>query len=151
MNYNIVMNILFFMIPKSQVCFAEAHWSLRQVAEKMIANDFTALPIINAEGQYVGAISEGDLFRFIKLKANLNYKEAENTPISSIRHERDVKPIRFDAEMKDLVCLAGKQNFVPVLDENGIFMGIITRQAIIGYLDEKLKSIPDSKFPKSLR
>lgn len=145
------MNILFFMIPKSQVCYAEEHWSLRQVAEKMIANDLTSIPVLNRDGKYVGAISEGDMFRFIKLKANMNYKQAESTPISSLRHEREVEPIRFDAEMKDLVRLAGKQNFVPVLDENGILMGIVTRKAIIGYLDEKLKNIPDEKFPEHLR
>ena len=139
------------MIPKSEVCYAEEHWSLRQVAEKMIANDLTSIPILNQEGKYVGTISEGDLFRFIKLKANLNYKEAESTPISCLKHERAVEPIRFDAQMKDLVGLAGNQNFVPVLDAKGTFIGIITRKAIIGYLDEKLKNVPDEKFPEHLR
>lgn len=139
------------MIPKSEVCYAEEQWSLRQVAEKMIANDLTSIPVLNSEGKYVATISEGDLFRFIKRKANLNYKEAESTPISILKHERAVKPIRFDAQMKDLVGLAAKQNFVPVLDANGIFIGIVTRKAIISYLDEKLKNIPDEKFPEHLR
>lgn len=139
------------MIPKSQVCYAEDHWSLRQVAEKMIANDLTSIPVLSRDGKYVGTISEGDLFRFIKLKANMNYKEAESTPIRSLHHEREVEPIRFDAEMKDLVGLAGKQNFVPVLDEKNILMGIVTRKAIIGYLNEKLRDIPDDKFPEHLR
>ena len=145
------MNILFFMIPKSQVCYAESHWSLRQVAEKMVANDLTSIPLLDQDGKYVGAISEGDLFRFIKQKAHMNYKEAESTPISTLKHERAVEPIRFDAEMKDLVRLAGKQNFVPVLDEAGVLMGIVTRKAIIGYLEEKLRNIPDDKFPEHLR
>ena len=139
------------MIPKSEVCYAEEQWSLRQVAEKMIANDLTSIPVLNSEGKYVATISEGDLFRFIKRKANLNYKEAESTPISILKHERAVKPIRFDAQMKDLVGLAAKQNFVPVLDANGIFIGIVTRKAIISYLDEKLKNIPDEKLPEHLR
>lgn len=145
------MNILFFMIPKAEVCYAEAEWSLRQVAEKMIANDLTSIPLLNAKGQYEGTISEGDLFRFIKQKANLNYKEAESTPIRELSHERKVEPIRFDAQMKDVVKLAGQQNFVPVLGDNDLFMGIITRKAIINYLDEKLKNIPDNLFPEHLR
>ncbi len=145
------MNILFFLIPKSQVCYGEASWSLRQIAEKMVANDLTAIPVLNHEGQYVFTISEGDLFRFIKLKANLNYKEAESTPISELPHERQVSSIRFDAEMKDLVLLAGSQNFVPVVDGQGVFMGIITRQTIIRYLNDKIKDIPDPKIPDNLR
>ncbi|HBS02460.1 MAG TPA: CBS domain-containing protein [Firmicutes bacterium] len=145
------MNILFFLIPKSQVCYGEASWSLRQIAEKMVAYDLTAIPVLNHEGQYVFTISEGDLFRFIKLKANLNYKEAESTPISELPHERQVRSIRFDAEMKDLVLLAGSQNFVPVVDGQGVFMGIITRQTIIRYLNDKIKDIPDPKIPDNLR
>ncbi len=139
------------MIPKSEVCYAEDHWSLRQVAEKMIANDLTSIPLLNRDGKYVGTISEGDLFRFIKLKANMNYKEAETMPIADLKHERKVEPIRFDAEMRDLVGLAAKQNFVPVLDANGVFIGIVTRKAIISYMDEKLRNIPDEKFPEHLR
>ncbi len=144
------MNILFFLIPKSQVCYGLVSWSVRQIAEKMIANDLTAIPVLNQEGQYLYTISEGDLFRFIKLKADLNYKEAEKTPISELPHEREVKAIRFDAQMKDLVVLAGSQNFVPVTDDSGIFIGIITRQAILRYLNEKLDRIPDPKIPDNL-
>jgi predicted transcriptional regulator len=41
--------------------------------------------------------------------------------------------IRYDASMDELLSLAMSQNFVPVLDDHDIFMGIITRKAIIGY------------------
>ncbi len=145
------MNILFFLIPKTDVCYAEINWSLRQVAEKMVAKDLTAIPVLNKEGQYLFTVSEGDLFRYIKLQANLNYKEAEATPISILPHEREVLPIRFDAQMKDLVLLAGNQNFIPVIDDKSVFLGIITRQTIIHYLHDKLKDVPDPKIPEHLR
>lgn len=52
-----------------------------------------------------------------------------------------MESIRFDADRNDLLNLAINQNFVPVLDENGIFMGIITRKSIILYFAENNKNI----------
>jgi hypothetical protein len=40
-------------------------------------------------------------------------------------------PVRIDAEIENLLSLAIVQNFVPVLDDSGIFIGIIRRREII--------------------
>lgn len=133
------MNILFFLLPKANVAYAETSWTVRQAAEKLLAHNLTAIPVLNAEGQYIGTVSEGDLFRYIKEKKNLNYQEAENIPITEIPHEREVMPIRYDADMRNLVLLAGQESFVPVLDDEEHFLGIITRQSILKYLEQQLE------------
>lgn len=133
------MNILFFMIPKISVTYAESSFTLRQVSEKMMAHNLTAIPIIDEEGRYVSVISEGDLFRYIKQSASLNYSSAEETPISSIPRQREINAISYAASMNDLIDLAVNQNFVPVVDDRGIFIGIVTRKAIIRYLKEELR------------
>lgn len=108
-------------------------FSLRQVAEKLIYHDYTAIPVLSKDGRYVFTISEGDLFRYIKNHEQLNYKKAENVPITDVARERNIKAIRYDSKMEDLFELAVNQNFIPVLDDKGIFMGIITRRAIMDY------------------
>ena len=40
--------------------------------------------------------------------------------------------------MDELVEAAMSQNFVPVVDDRGIFIGIVRRQAIIRYCYDKL-------------
>ena len=127
------MNILFFLTPKSQVAYVMEDFTLRQVAEKLTFHHYTAIPILSKDGKYIGTISEGDLFRYIKDHDQLNYRSAENTPILDVPIERDVETIRFDAKMDDLYHMAWYQNFVPVIDDNGIFIGIVTRSAIMGY------------------
>lgn len=140
--YNrLVMNILFFLIPKSQVAYAEADSSIRQVVEKLSYHHYTAIPLLSKDGKYVRTISEGDIFWFIKNERNWNYKNAEEAPISMVSCRRTMESIRFDADRNDLLHLAINQNFVPVLDENGIFMGIITRKSIILYFAENNKNI----------
>jgi CBS domain containing-hemolysin-like protein len=40
--------------------------------------------------------------------------------------------------MHDLISRAANQNFVPVIDDYGAFIGLITRKAIINYCQDKL-------------
>ena len=69
----------------------------------------------------------------VKKHPNMTLKKSESVNILSVTRNRKYVAIRYDASMDELLSLAMSQNFVPVLDDHDIFMGIITRKAIIGY------------------
>ena len=47
---------------------------------------------------------------------------------------RDCNPaVRIDVSMDEVLRRAESQNFVPVVDDRGTFIGIVTRQDIIKY------------------
>ena len=48
-----VLNILFFLIPKSQVAYVEEDFTVRQVTEKLQNRGYSAIPILNKEGKYL--------------------------------------------------------------------------------------------------
>lgn len=131
------MTVLFHLIPKAKVAYALDDFTLRQLAEKMIASNITAIPVLDEKGHYVRTVSEGDLFRYIKEHSELNIKAAEEVKLSSIGCEREVFGAPHTSTMDDLIDLSMMQNFVPILDDSGVFMGIVTRKAIIYYLKEK--------------
>lgn len=133
------MNSLFFLIPKSQVAYVEEGYTLRQVAEKLQYHGYSAIPILTNDGKYIATISDGDLFWYIKERQGMNYETSENIRISEVPLKRRVDAIRFDADMKELFKLVIQQNFVPVLDDLGVFMGIVTRKSIIEYYMKKIK------------
>ena len=58
--------------------------------------------------------------------------------IQEVGRRLDYKPVRAEAKMEDLMEKAMEQNFVPVVDDQGNFSGIITRKDIIGYFYDKL-------------
>ena len=43
------------------------------------------------------------------------------------------KPVNVMADMDELLSVAVNQNFVPVVDDRGMFIGIVTRQDIMRY------------------
>lgn len=132
------MNILFFLTPKSEVAYIYDNDTLRQTLEKMEYHRYTAIPIIDhQDGTYIGTITEGDLLWDIKERYNLNVKDAEEVPVLAIKRKRDNEPVDVDADIEDLISKVMNQNFVPVIDDNDCFIGIITRKDVIQYLAQK--------------
>ncbi len=135
------MNILFFLTPKSEVAFIFDDETVRQALEKMENRKFTAVPVLNRQGGYVGSITEGDMLWGIKNQYNLNLKNAEHIRVGTIPRRMDYKPVHVDASMEDLIEKALNQNFVPVVDDQKSFIGIIRRRDIIRYCYNKLMNL----------
>lgn len=128
------MNILFFLTPKSDVAFINEDDTLRQALEKMEYHKYAAVPVISRQGRYIGTITEGDLLWEIKNRLHFSLKEAEHIRITEIPRRSDNKPVSANCEMEDLIDKVLNQNFVPVLDDQKNFIGIVTRKDIIVYL-----------------
>ena len=131
------MNILFFMQPKNDIAYIYDHYSLRQAIEKMKHYGYTAIPIIDDTGKYAGTLSEGDL-----LWAVLDQNAADNSAreqflVRDIVHSRQNAPVNVNAEIEDLLLTAMNQNFIPVTDDRGLFIGIVTRKDILQYYYDK--------------
>ena len=131
------MNILFFITPKREVAYIYDDYSLRQALEKMEFHKYTAIPMLNRQGIYIGTLTEGDLLRAIKDEYDLNLHEAENVPIYKVKRRWKMDPVNINCNIEDLVSLSMRQNFVPVVDDEGVFIGIIRRKDIIQYCYEK--------------
>ena len=137
------MNILFFLTPKSDVAYIFEDETLRQTVEKMEHRKFSCIPILNKEGKYTGTISEGALLWGIK-RLNINItdlKQMEDVSIMAIPRRATYKPVHADADMENLLDRAINQNYVPVIDDKGSFIGIITRKEIIKYCYKEMKEL----------
>ena len=127
------MNILFFLTPKSEVAYIFENETLRQTLEKMEHRKFSCIPLLSPDGKYTGTISEGDLLWGMQRLEISDLKDAESVPIMAIPRRANYKPVHINSDMEDLVDRAINQNYVPVVDDQGFFLGIITRKAIIKY------------------
>ena len=131
-------NILFFLIPKALCAYLYDDYTIRQALEKMEASGFAALPILNRNGEYRGTLTEGDLLWGLKNTCYMDIRQAEARRIMEISRRRDNTPVRVTTSMHELVERASSQNFIPVVDDSGALIGIVTRRAIIKYCTEKI-------------
>ncbi len=137
------MNVLFFLKPKQEVCVLHKSYTLRQGIEKLRQYGFAAVPVIDEEGRYCGTVTEGDLLR--QVLQHENKAEWEQIPLREAMRTDVKKPVNVMADMDELLSVAVNQNFVPVVDDRGMFIGIVTRQDILRYFAREYKALEQQK------
>ena len=133
-----LMNVLYFLTPKSQIKYVTSLMSVRQVLEVMEHYRFTTIPLLDKNGFYVGTLSEGDLLFYLKENPFLSIEEFNKINIMEVKRNRDFLPVSSNTEIGDLIISSTNANFIPVLDDRDKFIGIITRKRIINYLFQLL-------------
>lgn len=137
------MNIAYFLLPKGRVAYLYDDYTFRQGLEKMRHHGYTAIPVISRSGQYVGTVSEGDfLWRLVGKDAeeaedSRTMKELEQIQVRDILQTQTYPAVRITVTMDELLDSAMNQNFIPVTDDVGSFIGIVTRKDIIRYFSSE--------------
>ena len=78
------------------------------------------------------------MIQFLKKNKFPDLKDLEDMPIVTIERHRDNQAVHIEASMEDLFDKVTNQNFVPVVDDNQVFIGIVTRKDVLVYLQKKL-------------
>ena len=107
------MNVLFFLTPKSEVTYVIEDYKLSKVMDIMEETGYTALPMIDRQGRYVGSVTEGDILRAIREKKELSLDQVGEITVVNIPRKTDIKPVSGTADMIDMIRRALEQNYVP--------------------------------------
>ena len=138
------MNVAFFLKPKSEVFYLQESLPLARALNELLRSGYTSVPVINREGIYVGAVSEGD---FLCSLAQTDGEHLHLTPVQDAEGKRVRDILRtnrnpsghIDEPAEVLVSRTAGQNFVPIVDDRGVFIGIVTRRNVIRYFLESPK------------
>ncbi len=135
------MNILFYLVPKSSVTFVYDDDSINEVLNVLEERRYTSVPVLSRDGSYVGSLSEGDILWGLRKQGSAATQMMDRMQVKHLHRNRDNQPVNINCSMEQLAYTAMKQNFIPVVDDDQIFIGIVTRQSVISYcLEERKKS-----------
>ena len=136
-------NILFFLTPKALCAYLMDDYTVRQALEKMRHYGYAAIPVISRDGKYVGSVSEGDFLWFFldrfRNNENVNRKYIDEMPLKKLIHQNTYNPVKITSGVEEILNVSMNQNFVPVVDDLGSFIGIITRSDVMKYLTDSKK------------
>jgi len=127
------MEVAAFLTPKSEVVWVSASGTVEQALERMKPNGFAAVPILDDEGCYAGTLSTSDLMWFL-LGAGSAWQElARTTALLTVPRGLSVSALRVDASVAALTNAVIEQSFVSVVDDSGVFVGIVRRRPVVEY------------------
>lgn len=122
------MNVIGMMRPKYSTTYLEEEDTLRDGLDIMGKSGYTAVPVIDRSGKYVGTVKEGD---FLWKLLEHGEKILDEMKIKDIIRQGWNLAATDEDEEESLIHRAMTQNFVPVVDDRGCYIGIITRRDII--------------------
>lgn len=128
------MNILRFIIPKSLVEYITSDSTVRQGMEKMKYHRYVAIPVLDAEGRYLGTLRNDDIFKYFLSNGKFDSRRAERDPVMKILDVNYSKPLLHSATFEELFERVKEHNFVPVVDDRGCFIGLVLRRDVMNYL-----------------
>lgn len=131
------MNAAFFLTPKSQVSYLETDDTFRQGLERMRYHGYTAIPVLDKQGRYVGTLSEGDFLWHIVDIGGASIEDCEELHIIDILKPDRNPPVKITARVTEIVEQLMARNFLPVIDDSGAFIGIVTRQRVLAFYKNK--------------
>lgn len=141
-------NVFFFLKFKNDVRFFYDNLPISEALSLMKKHGFTAVPVITQEGVYAGSVSEGDFLWFI-LNNDASEETLENHTVRDLLRPHFMRAALNTISFEELLDLSLHQNYVPIVDDRGIFIGIVTRQTILNYFMDARK--PISLDPDALR
>ena len=132
------MITLELLTPKKNGQYLFEDFSIRQAIEKMEFHRYATIPVLERKsGKYLYSISEGDFLWYLK-KNNLTFNEINQIPLLSVPASREIKATSITIDVATLYNLSINQNYIPIVDDIGVFIGIITRKSIMQAIKNKI-------------
>ena len=124
------MNVISLLTPKTNVAWLYEDWTIRQGLEKLRFHGYTAIPVLARDGSYVGTVSEGDFLWCLLDQGGGDIQTQERQPLRRVIRPGFNPAVRISVTPEELLERALRQSFIPVVDDRGAFVGIVTRQNI---------------------
>lgn len=138
-----------------EVITVSAGDTVEKCANLLSIHDFSGLPVVDDDGYVKGIITEADLIKhnstvqvpaFIEILGGIIYLDSPNTFFDNVKKSmghfaktvmaKDIISVSPDEEIEVAAKLLVRKKIkrLPVLDENGKLIGIVSRKDIMNHL-----------------
>ena len=152
------MNIAFFLTPKKEVVWLPAEATLAHAIEILRPHRYSAVPVLDRDGSYAGTLTEGDILWHVLASGGSGFGASEAAPpalhnvlVGAVPRRTRNCAVRIDAEIETFVLRAMHQNFVPVVDDREVFIGIVRRQHIIEHCAHQAGIVSDRVLHRPMK
>jgi CBS domain-containing protein len=127
------------IISKDSIVTVHPDWTLERALLRLTRSGYSSVPVINSENQVEGLISKTLILDFMSENQNINYNDLPLFQVHQAMNKNymgiwENTPLSFALE------LMIDRSYVPIIDQKNMFVGILTRQAVLSeilhYLSE---------------
>lgn len=124
------MRVKAIMIPIDKLTCIQVEESLKKAMEVIDENNLLSLPVIK-EKQFIGVLSKQYTYEYFFKEYTKSREDFLNEPVAAMMKSK-VDSVQENAQIEEAAALfiSSKVRFVPVINEENEFVGIVTQQAV---------------------
>ena len=140
------MNIAYFLTPKQEIFSLLDDNTFRKGLETMRRLGYSAMPVTTRDNIYVGAVSTADFLWYLSTDqydeaGHLLTRPTNGVLVRDVMRKGTYPAVPITASVEALMDRILQQNFVPVVDARGAFIGIVTRSKVMAYFQTSVTPI----------
>lgn len=121
------------IVPKENVMSVRSKWNLEQALSKLMESGWSSVPVLNEKDKVEGIISKTLILEHARLEKVPYYHDFQRKFVfESMRH--DVPTLSEDTILRYGIELLVDWPYLPVIDGQKKFSGILTRRSVLDYL-----------------
>lgn len=125
------------MISSEKVAHVQSNNPLEHALLVLVKSGYSAVPVLNASYQFEGIVGKTAILNQTLGMEQFEVENLSNMTVSEIM-DRNVPTITKDHNFMDGLNMLINHTFLCVVDDDGIFDGILTRRAIMKQLKKEL-------------
>lgn len=132
----LIAHVETFLTPAEELAiFIDTH-NTDHVMLLMASNGYSRVPVLTKEKKYVGTISMSDIFKY-QAKQELSDQEMAGLDIGLMVNTKII-PVNRESTLTEIMHRSVDYPFLPIVDDDGTFLGIITRKSVMKAINSLL-------------
>ncbi|MBM0064411.1 CBS domain-containing protein [Bacillus gibsonii] len=125
------------LIPAEKVAHVQLNNPLEHALLVLVKSGYTAIPVLDTKDKLHGLISKSIILDSLLGLEFIEVDKLQNKIVADVM-ETDVPTIQQDATFARALTLSINHPFMCVVDENGLFVSILTRRSILALVSKYL-------------
>lgn len=121
------------IVPREKVMVVRSKWNLEQALSKLMESGWSSVPVLNDHDKVEGIISKTLILEHARLEKVPYYHDFQRKFVNESMR-KNVPTLSEDTILRYGIELLVDWPYLPVINKNKIFSGILTRRSVLDYL-----------------
>lgn len=125
------------LIPSERVAHVQVGNSLEHALLVLTKSGYTAIPVLDSHYKLHGLLSTPIIMDSILGLERIEYEKLEHKRVEEVM-DNTIQHLNINTSLKDTIELLVDNPFLCVENNDGVFVGILTRRAVLNLLKDTL-------------
>ncbi|WP_163536660.1 cyclic-di-AMP-binding protein CbpB [Gracilibacillus sp. YIM 98692] len=131
------LNVMELMIPAEKVAHVQVGNPIEHALLVLVESGYSSVPVLDMHYKYQGTIGKTQILKSVMGIERIEVEQLSEIKVEDVMHQ-DHPTLKLDTDFLTCLKVVINHAFACVVDEDGSFVGILTRRAILKEVNKSI-------------